>query len=249
MCLPENFAFMGEESGDSVRIAESLENGQLLQKYKDLARDNDIWLSLGGFPEISSQNPGLKTHNTHLIVDNRGLIKAAYRKIHMFWVDIPNGPKLDESKYCDHGKEIVVTDTPVGRIGLSTCYDLRFPELYIALRKAGADIFLVPSAFTLMTGKDHWEPLLRARAIENQCYVAAAAQWGTHNPKRQTYGHSLIVDAWGAVVSSCSDKAPTLGVHLIDLSYLKKVRQSLPVWDHRKESIYYPNHSIDPKLT
>eukprot|EP01121_Diplochlamys_sp_Union-15-3_P008182 TRINITY_DN2154_c0_g1_i2.p1 TRINITY_DN2154_c0_g1~~TRINITY_DN2154_c0_g1_i2.p1 ORF type:complete len:281 (-),score=49.63 TRINITY_DN2154_c0_g1_i2:25-867(-) len=235
LCLPECFAFIG---GDNVKVAESLETGSLIKKYKDLAKSLDIWLSLGGFPEISSVNPGKKIHNSHIIVDNTGQIKAVYRKIHLFFVDIPNTPKLDESEFCDGGKDIVVVDSPVGKLGLTTCYDLRFPEQYIALRKAGAEIFLAPSAFTLMTGKDHWEPLIRARAIENQCYVVAAAQWGVHNEKRTSYGRTCIVDPWGTLVACSSDKAPSLVLHEIDLDYLAKVRKNMPVWSHRKQECY-----------
>ncbi|KAJ1400235.1 Carbon-nitrogen hydrolase [Sesbania bispinosa] len=165
LCFPEAFSFVGAKDGDSVRIAEPLD-GPIMEKYCSLARESSIWLSLGGFQEKGPDPEHL--FNTHVIVDDTGKIRSSYRKIHLFDVDVPGG-------------------SPIGRLGLSVCYDLRFPELYQLLRfKHGAQVLLVPAAFTKVTGEAHWEILLRARAIESQCYVIAATQAGKHNDKRET---------------------------------------------------------------
>jgi predicted amidohydrolase len=208
-----------------------------------------LWLSLGGFPEKipSSQttkrddkgNGNEKVYNTHIVLDDKGDIKALYRKIHLFDVNIPNGPVLQESKYTAPGSEVVVIDSPIGRLGLSTCYDLRFPEMYEALVKKGAEVLLVPSAFTVLTGQAHWEILLRARAIETQCYVLASAQAGQHNEKRASYGHSLIVDPWGKVVEDAGGEAsPALVVAEIDLKRLYEIRAKIPVQLHRRQDVF-----------
>jgi predicted amidohydrolase len=158
-----------------------------------------------------------------------------YRKIHLFDVDVPGGLTINESDTVAPGETVVVADTALGRIGMSICYDLRFPELYRALVDKGADVLAVPSAFTLTTGKDHWHCLLRARAIETQCWLLAPAQWGTHDEegKRQSYGHSLIVDPWGTVVA---DKGHGVGLAFaeIDFERTAAVRQSIPLRNHRR---------------
>jgi predicted amidohydrolase len=155
--------------------------------------------------------------------------------MHLFDVDVPGGVTVKESSAIAHGDEVVVAETPFGRIGMTICYDMRFPELYRKLVDAGADIIAVPSAFTLTTGKDHWHTLLRARAIETQCWVVAPAQWGTHDDKgkRQSYGHSVIIDPWGIVVA---DKGHGEGICFaeIDPERTKAVRRSVPVRDHRR---------------
>eukprot|EP01127_Copromyxa_protea_P000786 TRINITY_DN10696_c0_g1_i1.p1 TRINITY_DN10696_c0_g1~~TRINITY_DN10696_c0_g1_i1.p1 ORF type:complete len:197 (-),score=43.56 TRINITY_DN10696_c0_g1_i1:56-646(-) len=154
LCYPECFAFMGESSDGTLAQATKLDSSPILDKYKQLAKTYNLWLSLGGFHELS-ETPG-KIHNTHLVINNKGEVVAIYRKVHMFRVAIEGGPNLDESRTTSRGEELVVVDTPLGRLGLSTCYDLRFPEVYTALRKAGAEILLVPSAFTDKTGQAHW---------------------------------------------------------------------------------------------
>lgn len=157
-----------------------------------LAKRFGMWLSLGGLHERPEGeiDSTTKMFNSHFIVDSAGDVRARYQKVHLFDVSIPGGPVLNESSGTEAGNEMVVVDSPVGRLGLATCYDLRFPELFQGLTRAGAQILLVPSAFTAATGKDHWEVLLRARAIENQCYVIAAAQVGRHNEKR--YGKIIF---------------------------------------------------------
>ena len=222
LSLPECFEFMGlPGSGDSLAAAEPL-TGNLFTRYRGLAKEFGLWLSLGGFHE-SSETPN-KIYNTHAIVASDGEIVASYHKLHLFDVDVDGGFK--ESRSTIPGESVlVIKNTPgshcvmnshrifgiicmvlislimaVGNLGVATCYDLRFPELFTAMKEAGAHVLLVPSAFMPTTGRAHWEVLLRARAIETQCYVVAAAQYGQHNPKRASYGHALIVDPWGEIL-------------------------------------------------
>ncbi|MCK5797764.1 MAG: carbon-nitrogen hydrolase family protein, partial [Deltaproteobacteria bacterium] len=163
----------------------------------------------------------------------RGDIVETYDKIHLFDVSIPNGPSFQESARVEPGDRVVTAEVSGLHLGLSICYDLRFPELYRKLASQGAEILLVPAAFLLHTGKDHWLPLLRARAIENQTYVLAANQIGAHTPRRSSYGKSCIIDPWGAVIAQVSD-GPGVAVAELDLAYLREVRQQLPALDHRR---------------
>jgi predicted amidohydrolase len=233
LSLPECFAFMGESDGDVVRMMEPLE-GPLLQRYRELAKELGMWLALGGFPEKGPDDA--HAYNTHVVINAQGQLTAAYRKLHLFDVEIGVSKYL-ESGSTTAGGAVVVTDSPVGKLGLSVCYDLRFPELYLTLAGLGAQVLLVPAAFTLTTGKEHWEALLRARAIENQCYVAAAAQTGRHNPRRDTFGHAMIIDPWGTIIAQCSDGAG-VAVADVDASFIAAVRQRIPVWRHRRADVY-----------
>lgn len=230
--LPENFSFLGSSPSESVSIAEPLE-GPLIARYAALARRHSLWLSLGGFQEKSRD--ATKLHNCHVIIDHEGRTVTSYRKIHLFNVDIPGGPVLMEGKFTAPGTGLVACKSPAGRLGLSICYDLRFPEVYQRLTyDLGAEILLVPSAFTVATGQAHWEVLLRARAIETQCYVVAAAQTGKHNEKRESYGHSMIIDPWGRVVAQLSDPGATgIAVADIDIGAMREVRRQMPVAAHR----------------
>lgn len=179
-------------------------------------------------------------YNAHVIVDAAGQIRSSYRKIHLFDVNIPNGPLLMESKTAAPGGEIVAADSPIGRLGVTVCYDLRFPELYSKLRyEMGAQVMLVPSAFTRPTGAAHWEVLLRARAIETQSYVIAAAQCGDHSEKRQSYGHAIIIDPWGEVLAKLEDPENGVGIATaeIDLDRLEDVRTRIPVETHRRPDL------------
>jgi predicted amidohydrolase len=229
VALPENFSYLGSETG-KLSIAEPLE-GPLTERLGRLARDTGIWLLAGGLPEQSG-DPG-RVYNTAVLFDAAGAISAVYRKIHLFDVDIAGGVTYQESRTVQPGSTPVVADTPWGRIGLSICYDLRFPELYRRLTALGADLVFVPSAFTLYTGKDHWRVLLQARAIENTIYVAAPAQFGVHGPKRQSYGRSLVADPWGQVIAEAPDR-PGVVLADIDFEYLRTVRQQLPSLQHRR---------------
>ncbi|XP_042380751.1 deaminated glutathione amidase, chloroplastic/cytosolic-like isoform X2 [Zingiber officinale] len=233
LCLPESFSFIAAKEGESLKIAEPLE-GPIMQRYCSLARNSNIWLSLGGFQE---KGPDDSHHyNTHVLVDCTGNIKKIYRKIHLFDVDVPGSMVYKESNITAPGDSIVTAESPVGLLGLTVCYDLRFPELYQQLRfQHQSQILLVPSAFTKVTGEAHWEILLRARAIETQCYIIAAAQAGRHNEKRESYGDSLIIDPWGTVVARLSDHLATgIAVADIDLAKIDSVRNRMPLSSHRR---------------
>ncbi|XP_077237055.1 deaminated glutathione amidase, chloroplastic/cytosolic-like isoform X2 [Tasmannia lanceolata] len=243
LCLPENFSFLGARDGETLTIAEALD-GPIMQGYCSLARESNIWLSLGGFQEKGPDDAHL--HNTHVIVDDSGNIKSIYRKIHLFDVDVPGGMVYKESNFTTAGNELAVMDSPVGRLGVTVCYDLRFPELYQQLRfQHQAQVLLVPAAFTKVTGEAHWEILLRARAIETQCYVIAAAQTGRHNEKRESYGDSLVIDPWGTVVARLPDRLSTgIAVADIDLSMIDSVRTKMPISEHRKSHGYFKSASL-----
>ncbi|XP_065869515.1 deaminated glutathione amidase, chloroplastic/cytosolic [Euphorbia lathyris] len=233
LCLPESFSFIGAKDGDSVKVAEPLDS-PVMQQYCSLAREAGIWLSLGGFQEKGFDDAHLR--NTHVIIDDSGIIRSTYSKIFLFDVNVPGGRVYKESSFTEAGKDIVAVDSPVGRLGLSVCYDLRFPELYQQLRfQHEAQILLVPAAFTKITGQAHWEILLRARAIETQCYVIAAAQAGKHNDKRESYGETLIIDPWGTIVGRLPDRLSTgITVADIDPSFIESVRTKIPIQQQRK---------------
>jgi predicted amidohydrolase len=173
------------------------------------------------------------TANTSVVIADDGSIVAAYRKIHLFDVNIPDGARYAESEVVVPGDKVVVAPTALGRIGLTVCYDLRFPELYRKLASLGAEVITIPSAFTLFTGKDHWEVLVRARAIENLAYVVAPAQVGRHSSSRQTFGNAMIVDPWGVVLARCPD-GEGVCVAPFNRQRLERVRQELPALKHRK---------------
>ncbi len=196
--LPENFAAMGRRDMAAIGRAEALGEGPILPWLKQTARDLRLWIVAGTLPLPPEHEPDAKSNACSLLVDDRGHCVARYDKLHLFDVDVAdNRGRYRESDDYAHGNRVVVADTPVGRLGLTVCYDLRFPELYSELRAAGAELITAPSAFTAVTGAAHWEVLIRARAIETQCYVLAAAQGGVHPGPRETYGHAAIVDPWG----------------------------------------------------
>ncbi|VEN49991.1 unnamed protein product [Callosobruchus maculatus] len=240
--LPEASDFIASNKKEARELAESI-NGELMNEYKLIARNNLIWLSIGGFHEKLNEET---IYNSHVLVDCTGEIKSVYRKVHLFDVAIPEkNIYLRESDLNVGGSQIFPpSETPAGLIGLAICYDLRFPELAILQTKLGAQILTYPSAFTHSTGEAHWEVLLRARAIENQCYVIAAAQYGKHNSKRKSYGQAMIVDPWGKVLAECPkytgdvDTNESIAIADIDIDYLKKVRQEMPVQQHRRNDIY-----------
>ncbi|XP_016467579.1 deaminated glutathione amidase, chloroplastic/cytosolic [Nicotiana tabacum] len=241
LCFPENFSFVGDLQGESLKIAETLD-GPIMKGYCSLARESNIWLSLGGFQEKGSDDAHLR--NTHVLIDDNGNIRSTYSKMHLFDVDVPGGAVYKESSFTEAGKDIVVVDSPFGRLGLTVCYDLRFPEVYQQLRfNHDAQVLLVPAAFTTVTGQAHWEILLRARAIETQCYVIAAAQAGKHNEKRESYGDTLIIDPWGTIVGQLSDRWSTgITVADIDFSLIDSVRTKMPVSKHRKPAEFWNQH-------
>jgi predicted amidohydrolase len=233
--LPENFAYLGSDKDHKLALAEDTSpdgRGPILEAMRQVARDAGVWLLLGGFPE---RVPGMTTHigNASLLLDPQGAVRARYRKIHLFDVDVPGGQRFRESDSIAAGEDVVVAETPWGGLGLTICYDLRFPELYRRLTGAGARMIAVPSAFTRETGKDHWHVLLRARAIENQAFVIAPAQYGFHGGKRASYGHALVVDPWGVVLAECGDRE---GFALAELDFAQQdaIRRDLPCLTHRR---------------
>ena len=203
----------------------------LLAEVRDAAAKAGLWVHLGS---LALQGPDGRFVNRGFVIDPAGAIRARYDKIHLFDVDLPTGESWRESAAYAPGTTLVtVADTPVGTLGLSICYDLRFPALFAALAEAGADTIAVPAAFTVPTGKAHWQVLLRARAIEAGLFVIAAAQAGVHEDGRETYGHSLVVDPWGELLTEM-DSAPGLALVDLDLARIAQVRARVPALDHRR---------------
>jgi predicted amidohydrolase len=229
--LPEVWTYMGS-AGRHREVAEPVP-GRTSQWLSEIARRHGMWILGGSVLEAGEDG---KVFNTSLLVDRAGELVAHYRKIHLFDVELPGQPPIRESFSYTPGEEIVTAETEFGRVGLSICYDVRFPELYRALVARGAEILFVPSAFTFETGKDHWDVLLRARAIEGQAFVLAPAQWGTWGrpeSNRRSYGNSLAVDPWGTVIA----RAPHgVGVTFaeLDLEEVRRVRERLPALRHRR---------------
>uniref|UniRef100_A0A3Q2I737 Deaminated glutathione amidase n=1 Tax=Equus caballus TaxID=9796 RepID=A0A3Q2I737_HORSE len=236
--LPEAFDFIARDPAETLRLSEPLD-GNLLGEYTQLARECGLWLSLGGFHERGQDwEQTQKIYNCHVLLNSKGSVVATYRKTHLCDVEIPGQEPMRESNSTLPGPSLESpVSTPAGKVGLAICYDMRFPELSLALAQAGAEILTYPSAFGSITGPAHWEVLLRARAIETQCYVVAAAQYGCHHEKRASYGHSMVVDPWGTVVARCSE-GPGLCLARIDLNYLRQLRQHLPVFQHRRPDLY-----------
>lgn len=226
--LPENFAFMGINETDKLKIAEPYGEGPIQKKLSQLAKDLGLWVVAGTIPIKSL---GSKVRSSSIVYDDKGLSVARYDKIHLFDVRVSEHEAHQESLTVERGSELVVVDTPVGKIGLTVCYDLRFPELYQQLSARGAQLFTVPSAFTAVTGLAHWEILLRARAIENLCYVLAPNQGGQHENGRQTYGHSMVVEPWGKIIVQ-KEVGPGLLSADIDLQRLQQLRRHFPCVDH-----------------
>lgn len=225
--LPENFAFLRSE-GEPVPAPQELD-GEWVSRMASLAARHRLLLLLGSLPE---RVPGdTRVRNTSVLIGPDGRTLALYRKIHLFDIDVPGLAHLKESRSVVPGDEVVVAETEWGMLGLSICYDLRFPELYRRQATRGARVLAVPSAFTDRTGKDHWEVLLRARAVENLAYVVAAAQWGTHGPGRASHGHAMIVDPWGSVLAQVPD-GEGLALAELDFERQDRLRLELPALSH-----------------
>jgi predicted amidohydrolase len=237
VATPENTSFLGPQF-HKIDLAEDLD-GPIATRLAELAGELSIHLLVGSLAERRREPDGSvdpkRCFNTSVLYGPDGSRLAVYRKMHLFDVDVPGGVTIRESDSIAPGDDIVIAKTELGTIGMSVCYDLRFAELYRALVDRGAEILAVPSAFTLATGKDHWHPLLRARAIETQCWLLAPAQWGIHDEqgKRVSYGHSLIIDPWGIVTGEASD-GEGLCLAEIDLDRVREVRRAIPVRDHRR---------------
>lgn len=246
VCTPENTPFLGP-SYHKIDMGEFTEGpsvgaGSIVKVFSELAAELRIHLVLGSMTEAVELADGSKSrdkcYNTSVLFGPGGEMLAKYRKIHLFDVAVKNGPTFKESSFILPGEELVTCATEVGNLGLSICYDLRFAEMYTNLVRKGANVICVPSAFTAMTGKDHWRPLLQARAIETQCWVLAPGQWGVHDEKgtRQSYGHSMIIDPWGCVVAEKGD-GEGLALAEIDLDRIDDVREGIPVQSHRRLSL------------
>ena len=232
--LPENFAAMGRRDIADIGRAEALGEGPILPWLKQTARDLKLWIVAGTLPLPPVDQPKGKSHACSLLVDDQGETVARYDKLHLFDVDVAdNRGRYRESDDYAYGSGVVVADTPVGKVGLTVCYDLRFPELYSELRAAGAELITAPSAFTAVTGAAHWDVLIRARAIETQCYLLAAAQGGVHPGPRETYGHAAIVDPWGRVLTQ-QDQGEAVLLAERDSSEQASIRARMPVVNHRR---------------
>lgn len=230
--LPENFAIMGMSETDKVKIAEENGSGLLQEFLKEQAEKNNIWL-VGGTIPLQSNEKG-KVFSSCLLIDSQGEVVSRYDKIHLFDVTIESSNEsYTESETISSGREIVVTETPFGRLGLAVCYDLRFPELFRAMIDQKMEICALPSAFTRLTGKVHWEPLLRARAIENLCFMIAADQGGYHVGGRETHGDSMIIDPWGQVLNRLPHGTGVV-VANIDLEKSEHTRKMFPALEHKR---------------
>lgn len=228
--LPENFSFMGEEK-DKIAQAEAI--AQKSEKFlKTMAQRFQITILGGGFP-VPLDNG--RVYNTALLIDPNGVELACYQKVHLFDVDLPDGNTYRESSTVMAGTRIppIYPSKELGNLGLSVCYDVRFPELYRHLSQMGAEVIFVPAAFTAYTGKDHWQVLLQARAIENTCYIIAPAQTGRHYAMRHSHGHAMIVDPWGVILADAGGDRPGVAVAEIDPQRLEQVRRQMPSLQHR----------------
>jgi nitrilase len=230
--LPENFAFMGRTCGDANALREEPGVGPLQGFLSQLAKRLGVWL-VGGTIPLEAEHAA-KWRSACTIYDKHGRQVARYDKQHLFDVNlVESDEQFIESEAIEPGDRVVVIDSPIGRLGLSVCYDLRFPELYRAMVDRGVEIIVLPAAFTAITGRAHWETLVRARAIENLTYVIAAAQGGFHIASRETHGHSMIVDPWGTKLAE-QERGNGFIVAEIDLDFQKTTRRNFPCLDHRR---------------
>ncbi|TKY89631.1 hypothetical protein EX895_001416 [Sporisorium graminicola] len=249
--LPEATDFIAP-TANVAALTRSADNVKFVQGLQSAAKEASVWVSVGVHEppsksqddaDNSNNNGRLRCYNTQLLIDQHGEILDKYRKLHLFDVDIKGGLKILESDSTLKGSELLKPrQTPLGKVGLLTCYDLRFPEPSLSLRRQGAQLLTYPSAFTVRTGAAHWETLLRARAVETQSYVLAAAQVGAHDgTKRVSWGHAMIVDPWGSIIAQCPDiqpYKPTFCLADIDLGSLENTRKEMPLWEQRRDDIF-----------
>ncbi|KAL2914778.1 Carbon-nitrogen hydrolase [Polyrhizophydium stewartii] len=234
--LPEATDYIAVDKEQAVTLAQPID-GPFVTGLRQAARQHGIFVSVG-VHESTPADPQ-RLFNSHVLISSDGLLAGVYRKLHLFDVNITNGPTLMESSSTIPGSQLVPpVATPFGAVGLATCYDMRFPEMSTLLRRLGSQIITYPSAFTIKTGVAHWEAILRCRAIETQCYVVAAAQVGQHTEKRASYGHAMIVDPWGKIVAACGENKEDVQVAEIDLDYLEAIRRDMPVESHRRHDVY-----------
>ena len=234
--LPENFALMSEDQARRCALAEQDNDGLIQASVADLAQRHGLWIVAGTIPLRSADRQ--RPHASCCVYAADGERVARYDKIHLFDVQLPGGQgTYAESAYTTPGSQPVVVDTPWGRLGLAVCYDLRFPEQFREMSTTGLDLIALPAAFTVTTGQAHWESLLRARAIENQCYLAAAAQTGRHSDKRSTWGRSMVLDGWGRILSNLG---ATIGVACVDVDMeaMVQMRRQFPSLGHRRPDVF-----------
>lgn len=232
VALPENFAFMGQHDTDKLAHAEAEGNGPIQESMARMAKQNGVWL-VGGTMPIAAASPN-KVRAACLIFDDKGHQVARYDKMHLFDVNVPGSEEqYRESETIEAGEHPLVLATPFGRLGVAVCYDLRFPELFRQMAQQDMDLLAVPAAFTAKTGASHWELLIRARAVENLCYVIAPNQGGFHVNGRETFGHSLIAGPWGDILA-CLPTGAGVVCGEIDLEQMTKVRRAFPVLEHRR---------------
>ncbi|WP_411563744.1 carbon-nitrogen hydrolase family protein [Pseudomonas shirazensis] len=244
--LPENFAAMGRRDAAAIGLAEARGEGPILPWLKRTARALKLWIVAGTLPLPPLGQPDAKARACSLLIDEHGEVVARYDKLHLFDVDVAdNRGRYRESDDYAHGSQVVVADTPLGKVGLSVCYDLRFPELYSALRAAGAELITAPAAFTAVTGAAHWEVLIRARAIETQCYLLAAAQGGIHPGPRETHGQAAIVDPWGRIIAQQARGEAVLLAER-DIDQQASIRARMPVITHRR---FFSQDALRPAHT
>lgn len=225
--LPENFAMMARDAGDRLKVKESLGTGEIQDFLSSMALENKVWL-VGGTISLATEDPN-KVWASCLFYNDQGKQIARYDKIHLFDAMVSETEIHQESRFVEAGKQALVVDTPFGKVGLAVCFDVRFPHLFNSLAAKGAEIIVLPSAFTYKTGNAHWEILTRCRAIDTFSYLIGAAQGGTHTNGRKTYGHSLIVGPWGEVLAEKEDLAPGVIYAEVDLEYLQHIRKAIPL--------------------
>ena len=230
--LPEMFPIISTNAQDKIKYQEDVGSGKIQNFLQTQAQTLNLWIVGGTMPLRSAQ--GNRVRAASLVYDANGAVAARYDKLHLFDVDLENKESHRESANTEPGDHLVVVDTPIGKLGLSVCYDLRFPAMFNYLFHQGAEIFAIPSAFTVPTGSAHWHLLTRARAVENFSYVMGACQGGTHESGRQTYGHSLIVDPWGTIIAEQQENQPGVITADIDLDFLRKIRASIPIEKHHR---------------
>lgn len=228
--LPEVFCFFGKEPPDILSVKETLGRGPVQEFLAQQAKAHKIWLVSGTIPLASEE--AHKIYSTCLVYDDQGNVKARYDKMHLFDVVVNGKDSYQESQAVTAGNQVVVVPTPVGKLGLAVCYDLRFPELFRQMLNQGAEIFALPAAFTRYTGEAHWDVLMKSRAIENLCFMVGSNQTGLHPNQRETYGHSMIIDPWGKTLACLPSEVGVVTAE-IDLNYLRKIRTEFPAISHR----------------
>jgi len=230
---PENTAFMSYDRKDFFKNISKMEEHKAFLAYKHAAKELNVWLLIGSLAVASPDEKG-RAYNRSILFDNEGNVVSQYDKIHLFDVELPTGERFKESSNYCAGDEAIISDTPWGKLGMTICYDLRFPHLFRHIAQQGVKFISIPAAFVQYTGEAHWEVLLRARAIENGCYVFAPAQTGSHNENRETYGHSMIIDPWGKVLANAGADEGII-MSDIDVDMVDNTRVALPSLSHDRD--------------